>query len=65
MQKGKSTTAVKATLTKGDSIAKWKSSNNKIATVDKKGKITAKKKGTTIITVKSGKKTVKCKVTVK
>ena len=55
LQKGKSTTAVKATLTKGDSIAKWKSSNKKIATVDKKGKITAKKTGTATITVKTKK----------
>ena len=30
-----------------------------------KGQITAKKKGTAVITVKSGSKTVKCKVTVK
>ncbi len=55
LQKGKSTTAVKATLTKGDSIAKWKSSNKKIATVDKKGKITAKKTGTATITVRTKK----------
>lgn len=53
LQKGKSTTAVKATLTKGDSIAKWKSSNKKIATVDKKEKITAKKTGTATITVRT------------
>ena len=53
LQKGKSTTAVKATLTKGDSIAKWKSSNKKIATVDKHGKITAKKTGTATITVRT------------
>jgi uncharacterized protein YjdB len=37
--------------------------NKKIATVDKYGKVTAKKKGTTRVTVKCGKKTVK--VTVK
>ncbi len=45
----------------------FKSSNKKIATVDKNGKIKAKKKGTCIITVRSkdGKKTAKCKVTVK
>lgn len=55
LQKGKSTTAVKATLTKGDSIAKWKSSNKKIATVDKHGKITAKKTGTATITVRTKK----------
>ena len=55
LQKGKSTTAVKATLTKGDSIDKWKSSNKKIATVDKTGKITAKKTGTATITVRTKK----------
>ena len=53
LQKGKSTTAVKATLTKGDSIAKWTSSNKKVAAVDKKGKITAKKTGTATITVRT------------
>ena len=55
LQKGKSTTAVKATPTKGDSIAKWTSSNKKVATVDKKGKITAKKTGTATITVRTKK----------
>ena len=45
--------------------ATFKSSRSSIASVDKKGVITAKKKGTTKITVKSGKKTVgTCKVTV-
>ena len=43
----------------------YKSSNEKVAIVNSKGKITAKKKGTVIITVKNGKRTVKCKVTVK
>lgn len=43
----------------------YKSSNKKVATVSASGKITAKKKGTAYIYVKSGKKTVKCKVTVK
>ena len=43
----------------------FKSSNNKVATVNSKGVITAKKKGKVTITVKSGKKTVKIKVTVK
>ena len=44
----------------------YSSSNKKIATVDKKGKITAKKKGKSTITVKTsnGKKAT-CKVTVK
>lgn len=44
--------------------ATWKSSNPKIASVTSKGKVTAKKKGTTTITAKVGKKTYKCKVTV-
>lgn len=43
----------------------YKSSNKKVAVVNSKGKITAKKKGKAVITVKSGKKTVKCKVTVR
>ncbi|MBR6159999.1 MAG: Ig-like domain-containing protein, partial [Lachnospiraceae bacterium] len=45
----------------------WKSSNKKIATVDKNGKIKAKKKGKVTITAtsKDGKKKAKCKVTVK
>ena len=51
LQKGKSTTDVKATLYNGDSIAKWESSNTKVAKVSRKGKITAKKIGTATITV--------------
>ena len=51
LQKGKSTTAVKATLYDGDSIAKWESSNTKVAKVSRKGKITAKKVGIATITV--------------
>ena len=43
----------------------YKSSNSKVASVNSKGQITAKKKGTAVITVKSGSKTAKCKVTVK
>lgn len=43
----------------------YKTSNKKVATVTGKGQITAKKKGKAVITVKAGKKTVKCKVTVK
>lgn len=41
------------------------SSNKKVATVSKKGLITAKKAGRTTITIKSGSKTVKCRVTVR
>lgn len=43
----------------------YSSSNKKIATVSSKGVITARKKGSTTITIKSGKISVKCKVTVK
>ena len=45
--------------------AVYTSSNKKIATVSSKGVIKAKKKGKATITVKVGKKKVKCKVTVK
>lgn len=44
---------------------KWSSSKKKIATVSKKGKIVAKKKGTCKITAKYKKKKYVCKVTVK
>ncbi len=44
---------------------KYTSSNKKVATVNAKGKITAKKKGTATITVQTGKIKVTCKVTVK
>lgn len=43
----------------------YSSSNKKVATVSSKGVITARKKGSTTITIKSGKISVKCKVTVK
>lgn len=38
-------------LAAGDSVSSWISSNPKVATVDGKGKITGKKKGTAVITV--------------
>ena len=51
---------------KGDSGAvKWSSSNKKVATVSKNGLVKAKKKGSTVITAKAGKKKYKCKITVK
>lgn len=43
----------------------YNSSNKKVSTVSSKGVITARKKGSTTITIKSGKISVKCKVTVK
>lgn len=51
-------------LTSTDKIT-YKSSNAAVVTVNAKGQVTAKKKGTAVITVKSGKKSVTCKVTVK
>ena len=47
------------------SRVKWSSSNKSVATVTSKGKVTAKKAGSTTIKAKVGKKTLKCKVTVK
>lgn len=43
---------------------KWSSSDKKVATVNSKGKVTAKKKGTATITAKVGNKKLKCKVTI-
>lgn len=63
LKKGKKTTIrVKAAPV---SKVTYKTSNKKVATVNSKGVVTAKKKGKVTITVKSGKKTVKIKVTVK
>ena len=42
----------------------WTTKNKSIATVDKKGKVTAKKKGTTVITASVNGKKYTCKVTV-
>ena len=44
---------------------KWKTSNKRVATVSKSGKVTAKNKGTAVISAKAGKRTLRCKVTVK
>ncbi len=60
--KGKSTT-LKVIGTKKK--AKWSTSNKKIAIVNSKGKVTAKKKGTVTITAKIGSKKYKCKIIVK
>lgn len=43
----------------------YNSNNKKVAIVNSKGIITARKKGTAYITIKSGSKYVKCKITVK
>ena len=66
LKKGKSF-RLKVTLTPADSQYKitYKTSNKKIATVSKTGKIKAKKKGKVKITVISGKKKAVCTVKVK
>ena len=52
LQIKQSTTGLKVTdMADGDRIVSWKSSKPTVATVSKKGKIVAKKAGTTIITV--------------
>lgn len=43
----------------------WSSADESIATVSKRGKVTAQKLGTTIISASFGKSTLKCEVTVK
>ena len=62
MEVGKSTT-LKVIGTKKK--AKWSSSNKSVATVSLNGKVKAKKVGKATITAKIGKKSYKCKVTVK
>lgn len=59
-----SLSAVTAPVTSKEKVT-FASSNKKVATVTSKGVVTAKKKGTAVITVKSGKKSVKIKVRVK
>ncbi|MCD7714978.1 MAG: Ig-like domain-containing protein [Lachnospiraceae bacterium] len=65
LKKGKTAT-LSPVITPITSLQKvtYSSSNKKVATVNSKGKVVAKKKGTTTITIKSGSKTFKCKVTV-
>lgn len=49
----------------GKKKVKWKTSDKKVAKVNKKGVVKAKKAGKATITAKVGKKSFKCKVTVK
>ncbi len=55
---------VKNTSVKASKL-KWKSSKKKVAKVNKKGKVTALKKGKTVISVKVNGVKLKCKITVK
>lgn len=66
IKKGKTyTLKASRTPSNSDYAITYTSSNKKVATVDKKGKITGKKAGTAKITVKSGTVKVTCTVTVK
>ncbi len=64
MQTGEQKT-LNASITNTNNSIKWKSSNTKIATVNKNGLIKAKKEGTVTITATVEGVSSKCKVTVK
>lgn len=61
----KKTTKVTAKVTNGSGKTTFSSSNKKVATVDSKGKVTAKKKGTVKITAKNNGKSASVTITVK
>lgn len=54
----------KLTLKNAKGSVKWSTSKKKVATVDKKGNVTGKKKGTAVISATFKKKTYKCTVKV-
>lgn len=62
--KGKDTVTLKADTNLSDKIT-WSSSNKKVATVNSKGVVTAKAKGTAVITAICGEYKATCKVSVK
>lgn len=66
LRKGKSFVLKLNTWSNGDKISTYKINNKKVVTITSKGKVTAKKKGTAVITVvmKSG-CTATCKIIVK
>lgn len=64
LKKGKTVT-LKPTLYGVTADVTYTTSKKSVATVSASGKITAKKKGTAVITVKAGKYSYKCTVTVK
>ena len=63
--KGTTSVQLKAAVKGKSSKVTWKSSNPKVAAVNSKGKVTAKKTGKTTITAKANGKTAKCKITVR
>jgi hypothetical protein len=60
----KGSTLSLGTDTTGSGTVTWKSSKTSVATVSSTGKVTAKAKGSTIITAKSGKSSKKIKIVV-
>lgn len=65
LKKGKTyTVAIKSMTSKTTDAVTYKSSKKGVASIDKYGVVTAKKKGTATITVKCGKKSAKLKITV-
>ena len=61
---GQTKVSLKLTTNLTDKIT-WKSSNTKVATVNSAGVVTAKAKGTAVITASCGKYTATCTITVK
>ncbi len=61
---GKKDIFLSATVKGASSKITWKSSNTAVATVNSKGKVTAKKGGRTIVTATANGKTAKCNITV-
>lgn len=64
-KKGLNKAVLKAEVTDASASVEWSSSNEKVATVDGKGVVTAKGAGKAVITAKSGDATASCTVTVK
>lgn len=64
ISKERNTVTLKADTNLSDEII-WTSSNEKVAAVSAKGVVTAKAKGTAVITATCGEYTASCTVTVK
>ena len=60
----KGSTIQLGTVMSVDGAVTWTSSKTSVATVSSNGKITAKSKGSAVITAKTGKNSVKIKITV-